>query len=276
MKIINSRIMQRLIFSTCILTQGWFAILWFILLFGVSCQTRTTETTPPHLVAQERSQPQINTAVLHLDSSHGLSTLLGKTFVEDYVSHNIPDIAGKTDAELRLFLEGLLKDDQKHREQIHAPKTKKAGFDTVWAYYDLMEEQDVKNQEALAFFIDTYGWPSEHRFGKAAAQAAWYISWHADLDYQLRHIYAFRKVADSSPSQALDYAILYDRIQISQGRNQVYGTHGRLDARTKKIVLLPCDSSTEIVNKTRKEIGIPPVEPDKADIVFGTYWALPN
>lgn len=55
------------------------------------------------------------------------------------------------------------------------------------------------------------------------------------------------------------YALMYDRVQISQDKPQLYGSQVRYNEATKKNEFFPIEDEAN-VNKRRAEMGMPPIE----------------
>ena len=89
-----------------------------------------------------------------------------------------------------------------------------------------MRTVDAANQKRLKEIITLIGWPSKELVGVTASSGAFLIAQHAavDLDFMkevFSHIEADYRKQKASPSQ---YALMYDRIEMLEGRPQRFGT----------------------------------------------------
>jgi len=50
-----------------------------------------------------------------------------------------------------------------------------------------MVANDQANQVLFRKLVDTFGWPTQHKYGEQGTQIAWLIVWHAKPDYQKRY-----------------------------------------------------------------------------------------
>ena len=68
------------------------------------------------------------------------------------------------------------------------------------------------------------GWFSNAIYGQEAATGAFLVVQHADIDLQKRFLPALKAMADRGEALKWQYAMLYDRIAVAEGRPQRYGT----------------------------------------------------
>lgn len=117
---------------------------------------------------------------------------------------------------------------------------------------------DRVHAERLKKLVRACGWPRKSAQGAQAAGAAWLLAQHADPQAQrdfLPHLESAVKAGEASPS---DLAYLTDRIAVTQGRAQLYGTQWDMKG--------PCDFELEKlddrnkVNARRKSAGMPSLE----------------
>jgi hypothetical protein len=89
-------------------------------------------------------------------------------------------------------------------------------------------EVDQRNTARLREIVDEIGWPGVSAVGDQAAEAAWLIAQHADLDraFQRRCLELMRTLA---PGEVLPrhIASLEDRVLVGEGKPQRYGTQLR-------------------------------------------------
>jgi len=115
------------------------------------------------------------------------------------------------------YVEEILRmaaEDQRMREIVRLDSTKKldAGLDR-------------KNTARLQEIILDIGWPTIQKVGKEASHAAWLIVQHAvhDIEFQKQCLALLRKLPEHH-FQKSEIAYLEDRINVTDGKNQRYGT----------------------------------------------------
>lgn len=103
----------------------------------------------------------------------------------------------------------------------------KAGSFNSPVYNPLMRQCHEENAALLENFIANYGWPFPEVYGQEAHEAAWLIAIHAiSKPHFIKQIAAILKVAwQEGKLHGKYYAHFYDRIELYEGREQLYGTH---------------------------------------------------
>lgn len=138
---------------------------------------------------------------------------------------------------------------------------KKAGRSSplVWALWDLKELLNKENEERLEEIIAEHGWPKQSEVKGNAAQAAFLIIQHADLEKQKKYIGLLKAACEQGEADWGSYALMYDRIEMRESRPQLYGSQVRFNRETQQYepheILEP-----EYVNKRRREVGLGPIE----------------
>ncbi|MCC7075264.1 MAG: hypothetical protein IT383_28385 [Deltaproteobacteria bacterium] len=87
---------------------------------------------------------------------------------------------------------------------------------------------DGFTRATLSRLIGKSAWITLSRYGEEAAQAAWLIAQHADNDvYFQRDVLArLEKLLPSGEVKRDNYAYLWDRVAVNEGRKQRFGTQG--------------------------------------------------
>ena len=125
------------------------------------------------------------------------------------------------------------------------------------ALVEEMHRIDRKNAKRLAEVVDEHGWPGKSLVGEDGASAAWLIVQHAthDLDLMKRCLAKMRALPKPEVS-AKDVAYLTDRLELHQGRKQIYGTQLRIEKG--ELVLEPIEDP-DTVDERRAAIGLGPL-----------------
>lgn len=88
---------------------------------------------------------------------------------------------------------------------------------------------DKASQRWLKQWMAHRAWPRNSVEGERAAHAAWLVAQHADQDVALQKavLAAMEPLLANKDVDATDYAYLYDRVAVNEGRPQRYASQGR-------------------------------------------------
>ena len=141
---------------------------------------------------------------------------------------------------IRQQLDTLAKDDKAVREK---------------AVIDERETERLSEQATpiLESIFASYGWPRISVFGTQASNNFWLLVQHQSLPVQKGMLDALRKAVDAGEAVMWNYAYLFDRIAISEGRPQRWGTQSRCE--NKRAILYPIDDAS-LIEQRRREIGL--------------------
>ena len=121
--------------------------------------------------------------------------------------------------------------------------------------WDLKRMINDKNQSELAILIEQKGWPKISNVGNRAATTAFIIIQHSDLEKQKKYLPTIEKLCREKEADWSEYALMYDRIQVSENKPQKYGSQVKYNEQTKSYELYPLEDETK-VDQWRKEIGM--------------------
>jgi hypothetical protein len=82
----------------------------------------------------------------------------------------------------------------------------------------------AENVSVLVSMVPTEGWFSNKTYGQDAATGAFLIVQHADTPLQKRFLPAIEAMARRNEALWSEYALMYDRVAVAEGRLQRYGT----------------------------------------------------
>ncbi len=124
------------------------------------------------------------------------------------------------------------------------------------------EMEKVHNQNALKLdeIIDQEGWPSVEMVGEKASEAAWLIVQHAISKpyFQKKCLKILKQKIKESSEELKWIAFLEDRINVFQGKQQIYGTQFDWDQQG---LLSPYPiKDEENVDLRRAKIGLVPLK----------------
>lgn len=118
---------------------------------------------------------------------------------------------------------------------------------------------DRDNTEYLKKACEKHGWPGKSLVGEEAANAAWLLAQHADLDpaFQAKCLDLLKVAFEKGDATGQQLAYLTDRVLLKQGKKQVYGT--QFTGSGKNAQPSPIDDEAN-VDKRRQEVGLGTLE----------------
>jgi len=126
------------------------------------------------------------------------------------------------------------------------------------ALWELKHIINAENQARLDEIIAQHGWPKSSEVKGSAAGAAFLIVQHAGIDYQEKYLPLMRAAADKGEASWSSLALLIDRVNLRQGKQQIYGSQiYRNDDGSYYVKDL---MAPEYVNQRRDKVGLPPIE----------------
>ena len=168
---------------------------------------------------------------------------------------------------LRAELERIHDLDQRDRENIGHYGVGTLERDSVNAHLML---QDSLNLVRVRTIIDSAGWLGPSEIGTDASGALFLVIQHAGLKTQETYLPEARLAVEEGKLQASSLALLEDRIEMRNGRPQIYGS--QIEMKNGIGRLWPIKDE-ETVNERRAAVGIGPLEEYAAQ--FGVAWSPP-
>ena len=167
-------------------------------------------------------------------------------------------IRSKLDS-LTKILEAVYARDQVPRIQIDSIE-KKYGYTSnkVKEQWKLIAKNDSVNIQTITSIIDNYGWLSAVQTSKTANAALFLVIQHADLGIQEKYIETLKQAVGNGNAKPSEYAFLLDRVNMRQGKFQIYGSQLMVSTNGKSYFFPIKDEPN--VNKKRKSIGLPPLQ----------------
>lgn len=121
------------------------------------------------------------------------------------------------------------------------------------AVFELISALDRQNTAYLKAHLPESGWFTAARHGEEVSANAFLIAQHSgDAALMRRAVTALEPLVGSSPADGRRYALLYDRLAVSEGREQRYGT--QLSCRDGVLDVLPIENASA-VDQRRREAG---------------------
>ena len=121
-----------------------------------------------------------------------------------------------------------------------------------------MLEADTQNTMWLDEIIGQYGWPTFSLVEVDGAQAAFLLVQHSpSLQFQKKCLELLELAVNQKEADKISLAYLTDRIRMSDGKPQLYGTQGQTNP-DGSIIPFPIEDE-EHVDERRQAIGLEPV-----------------
>jgi hypothetical protein len=146
-----------------------------------------------------------------------------------------------TNPELRDTILRMAESDQEVR--------KREGFDLA-----RMEAVDRQNEAPLRDIIDKYGVPTISMVGTEAASDFVLMVQHQPTEFRRRILPEVKANVDVGEADAENYALVYDRFERNEGREQRYGTQLQCNAKGELVEAPIADEAS--VNQRRAELGM--------------------
>jgi len=129
--------------------------------------------------------------------------------------------------------------------------------------FSYMALVDRTNTERLKAIVTRCGWPVKERHGEKAAGDAWLLAQHADHDlaFQKRALVLIEDAVKARGERVdRNFAYLYDRVAVAEGRPQRYGTQlFSPPGQSCALEFSPMEDRAQ-VDARRAELNLPPLD----------------
>lgn len=148
--------------------------------------------------------------------------------------------------------------DQLYRNQIQDVQ-KKYGGDSkeLKLLFKNMHKTDSLNLIEVEAIIKQYGWLGYNTIGSQANTTLFMVIQHSDLKTQEKYLPLVREAVKKGKAKAQNLALLEDRVALSQGKKQIYGSQISWNMKTNSAFVAPLDDP-ENVDRRRAEVGFQP------------------
>lgn len=178
------------------------------------------------------------------------------------VSFNIDE--SKIDHKLAAQLDSIFKLDQLVRNNYLKAREINAAPQVADSLLKVMLKTDQENLTAVKAIIDKHGWLGPQKVGFNGANGLFLVIQHADLKTQQHYLPIIREAEKKGELLSSHLAILEDRINMREGKKQLYGSQGFTDYETGKKYIYPVADVNNLDNR-RKSMGMPPMKQYEAD-----------
>lgn len=177
------------------------------------------------------------------------------TFISFYLlacdaQMDYPDLA----KELNTMREKEQKLREKYVSLIRKGKDKTLKFEELALKIVNLDRQNTARMKEI---VTEYGWPTIKAVGKKGSNSAWLLVQHADRDpiFQWECLQLLEKALAQNEVDSVNYAFLYDRVQIAWGKKQRFATQTNTNDYTNTPFFQPIEDESN-VQQRRKLMGI--------------------
>lgn len=202
------------------------------------------------------------TNLKHLNSDTDLENLhskkeWGKTI--EKLEKKLALIEASYDKPLQAELLKILEEDQKYRMQMNETQ-KKFGQDSkeMNDLWKITNQKDSINLLKVKKILDEKGWVGKDKVGAQANSALFLVIQHSDLQTQKKYLPMMKEAVTKGNASAGSLALLMDRIEIREGRKQIYGSQIGINQSNNTYYILPL-TDPDNVDKRRTEVGLGPI-----------------
>lgn len=117
-----------------------------------------------------------------------------------------------------------------------------------------MKAVDAETEAQVLKMVPPEGWFTRSKYGHEAANAAFQIIQHSSIENWRRFLPVIKRLVAKGEASGESYALMYDRLAISEGRPQRYGSQLRCEGG--KLAPYPLENPLR-VEELRKQMGMP-------------------
>lgn len=161
---------------------------------------------------------------------------------------------------LKILIDSLYKIDQQIQADFIQAYQRQVSMDS-FKFYETKEFETFKRHIPIVKkIVAENGYPTFSKVGKESSENFFILIQHSDADvkFQEKMLPLIKLQVGKKQVKGSNYAFLYDRIQINNGKQQLYGTQVTYDTNGNAIPKSLSDEKN--VNKRRKEFNIKPIE----------------
>jgi len=168
-------------------------------------------------------------------------------------------------------LDSIYQQDQAPRLKFLDAVRRKEKAPAIDSLRKIMLQKDQENLRKVVSIIDQYGWLSPQKVGMNASQALFLVIQHADLATQKKYLSMIRAAENNGEILSSNLALLEDRINMREGKKQIYGSQSFTDTHTGKLYFYPI-AEPDHLEERRKSMGLIPMQ--EYAKLLNTAWNL--
>jgi len=169
------------------------------------------------------------------------------------------DTSGVNRALMNEFAE-IGESDQRYRKEMRGIREKygwdSPQMDSMWA---LQNPIDSMNTLRICAVIDSCGYPGKSVVGPGEASTAFLVIQHAKQEVQEKYLDIITTAADEGEVRWSSVALLVDRVNMKQGKPQIYGSQLRTDQESGDMYFAEIAEPFKI-DSIRATVGLGPLQ----------------
>lgn len=126
------------------------------------------------------------------------------------------------------------------------------------ALWELKKKINDQNLKRITEIIDTQGWLKKSIIKESAAITVFLVIQHADLKTQKKYLPVMKKAANNGEASWSNLALLIDRVNLGEGKKQIYGS--QIYRHKDGSFYVKDLKDPAYVNQRRKKVGLEPIE----------------
>ncbi|WP_162056464.1 DUF6624 domain-containing protein [Pontibacter pamirensis] len=156
-------------------------------------------------------------------------------------------------------LDTIFREDQKYRLMVDSV-AKAHGFESkeMQSLWQRMAAVDSINLRKVKAILDKHGWLGAQEVGQQGNTTLFLVIQHADSATQAEYLPLMREAVQKGNANAGSLALLEDRVALSQGKKQIYGSQIGRDTESGEYCVLPLEDPDN-VDKRRAAVGLQPL-----------------
>jgi hypothetical protein len=188
-----------------------------------------------------------------------LLLLTGTAFAQAKVSDNNQKRTLKINVALAKTLDSIYDEDQRYRRQM-GEVAKKYGWESkeMEELWRVAGKADAANLEQVITILEKYGWLGPETIGEKGNSALFLVIQHADSKTQTKYLPVMQAAYEKGHAKGSQLALLIDRVALSNGQKQVYGSQVMQDPKTNKYKLSALEDPDH-VDERRAKMGLGPI-----------------
>lgn len=171
---------------------------------------------------------------------------------------------------IRTILEKVYDMDQNIRDSVGHYRDKNGINSTEYKNaLKAMLVTDSSLQKIVFGVLDKYGWPSKKQTSAKASEGIFFVLQHSELDAQKKYSPLLDQAFKAAEVEKWAYAFFKDRVNMREGKFQIYGSQTGRDGQGN-IYVFPIGDEPN-VDKRRKKLGMGPLKDHLKDNGIANY-----
>ena len=193
----------------------------------------------------------------------GLLILLlfaGTAAAQEKAAQPNQQLGSKLNVALAKTLDSIYDEDQRYRRQMSSV-AKQHGWESkeMEELWRVAGKADAANLKQVKMILEKYGWLGPKAIGEKGNSALFLVIQHADATTQAKYLPVMKAAYERGDAKGSQLALLIDRVALSNGQKQVYGSQVMQDPKTNKYQLSALEDPDH-VNARRAKMGLGSIE----------------